>query len=45
LNIIEANALGVPAVAYDVPGLRDSVMASETGLLTKAGDIELLADK
>ncbi len=36
LNIIEANALGVPCVAYDVPGLRDSIRDNETGLLVKA---------
>ena len=45
LNIIEANALGLPAVAYDVPGLRDSVKDKETGLLAKDGDIKDLAEK
>ena len=35
LNIIEANALGVPAVALDVPGIRDSVRPGETGWLAK----------
>ncbi len=45
LNIIEANAMGVPAVAYNVPGLRDSVKDGKTGLLSKAGDIQDLADK
>jgi glycosyltransferase involved in cell wall biosynthesis len=43
LNVIEANALGVPSVAYDVNGLRDSVKNGKTGLLAKAGDIENLA--
>jgi glycosyltransferase involved in cell wall biosynthesis len=42
LNIIEANALGVPCVAYDVPGLRDAIVPDETGLLVKSGDIEEL---
>ena len=45
LNIIEANALGVPAVAYDVPGLRDSVKNNETGLLAEDGNIKDLAEK
>jgi glycosyltransferase involved in cell wall biosynthesis len=45
LNIIEANALGVPAIAYDAPGLRDSIRNLETGLLTENGNIEDLAQK
>ena len=45
LNVVEACALGTPCVAYDVPGLRDSVKDGETGLLAKAGTIEDLADK
>lgn len=44
LNVIEANALGVPAVAYNVPGLCDSIKDNETGLLVK-GDVEDLAAK
>jgi glycosyltransferase involved in cell wall biosynthesis len=43
LNIIEANALGVPAVAYNVPGLCDSIKNNETGLLVQKGDFENLA--
>jgi glycosyltransferase involved in cell wall biosynthesis len=45
LNIIEANALGVPAVAYNVPGLCDSVKDQKTGLLAESGNIKDLADK
>ena len=45
LNVIEANALGVPALAYDVNGLRDSVKNGKTGLLAEAGNIEDLACK
>jgi glycosyltransferase involved in cell wall biosynthesis len=45
LNIIEANALGTPAVAYDVPGLCDSIRNYETGLLAESGNIEDLAGK
>ena len=33
LSVIEANAHGCPAVAYDVPGLRVAVRHGETGLL------------
>lgn len=43
LNVIEANALGVPTVAYSVPGLRDSVQNNTTGLLVKSGDVDALA--
>ena len=28
----EANALGMPAIGYDVPGLRDSIRYDETGI-------------
>lgn len=43
LNVIEANALGVPCVAYDVPGLRDSILDGKTGLLVEPGNVEALA--
>jgi glycosyltransferase involved in cell wall biosynthesis len=42
LNVIEANALGVTCIAYDVPGLRDSVKNGETGLLVESGNIQAL---
>lgn len=35
LTVMEANAVGTPAVAYDVPGLRDSVRHEATGWLVK----------
>jgi glycosyltransferase involved in cell wall biosynthesis len=35
LAVTEANAMGTPVVAYDVPGLRDSVINGETGILVK----------
>lgn len=38
LTVLEANALGTPAVAYDVPGLRDAVRHGRTGWLVPAGD-------
>jgi len=45
LNVVEANALGTPCIAYDVAGLRDSVKNDKTGLLAGAGSVEDLADK
>ncbi len=44
LTVLEANACGVPAVASDVPGLRDAVRHEETGLLVPHGDVERLAE-
>jgi glycosyltransferase involved in cell wall biosynthesis len=38
LVVIEANSVGTPVVAYDVPGLRDSVRDGHTGLLAPDGD-------
>jgi len=45
LNVIEANALGTPCIAYDVVGLRDSIKDGETGLLAEEGSVEDLAEK
>ncbi|RPI05508.1 MAG: glycosyltransferase family 1 protein [Ignavibacteriae bacterium] len=45
LTVTEANACGTPAVASDVPGLRDAVKDGETGLLYEYGNIEQLAEK
>lgn len=36
----EAAACGTPVVAFDAPGIRDSVRSGETGLLVPYGDIE-----
>ena len=33
LSVIEANSLGIPALAFDRPGLRDSIQAGQTGWL------------
>lgn len=35
LSVMEAAAAGVPAVAYDVPGLRDTVLDDRTGWLLR----------
>jgi glycosyltransferase involved in cell wall biosynthesis len=44
LNVVEANALGVPCVGYDVAGLRDSIRDGMTGLLVGSGDVVDLGD-
>ena len=43
LVVTEANAMGTPAVAYDVPGLRDSVIDRVTGSLVHRGDYVAMA--
>jgi glycosyltransferase involved in cell wall biosynthesis len=40
ITVVEANALGVPVVATDAPGLRDAVRRDETGLLVADGPPE-----
>jgi glycosyltransferase involved in cell wall biosynthesis len=43
LVVTEANAMGTPAVAYDVHGLRDSVRDGQTGVLVKEKTPQSLA--
>jgi len=43
LTVIEANQCGVPVVASDRPGLRDSVRHGETGALVPYGDDAAMA--
>lgn len=38
LSVLEAAAHGVPAVAFDVPGMHDSIRPGSTGWLVRAGD-------
>jgi glycosyltransferase involved in cell wall biosynthesis len=45
LSVIEANATGLPAVASDSPGLRESVRHEITGFLVPHGDLEALHDR
>lgn len=41
--VIQANAMGVPAIGYDVAGLRDSILDGETGMLVK--DLKAMSDR
>lgn len=43
LTVVEANACGVPVIASNVPGLRDSVVDGSTGWLYRYGDVDQLA--
>jgi glycosyltransferase involved in cell wall biosynthesis len=43
ISILEAAACGTPSVASDAPGLRESVVNGETGLLVPHGDVSALA--
>lgn len=43
LVVTESNAVGTPVVAYNVPGLRDSVKDGETGVLVRENSPESLA--
>ena len=43
LTVLEAAACGTPAVATDVPGLRDAIRDGETGLLVPSGDVGALS--
>jgi len=42
ISNLEAAACGTPTVASDAPGLRESVVHGETGLLVPHGDVEAL---
>ncbi len=44
LVIIEAAAMGTPAVAFNSPGLRNSIIDQETGLLSKESTAKSMAD-
>ena len=45
LTVVEANACGVPVVASNRPGLKDSVVDGETGFLVPYGDVKAFAEK
>jgi glycosyltransferase involved in cell wall biosynthesis len=42
-SILEASSVGVPTAAYDVPGVRETVLPEINGLLAPDGDSEQLA--
>ena len=44
LNVIEANALGTPAIVYPVGGLVDSTLHGQTGIVTREETPESVAD-
>jgi len=43
--VLEGNACGTPAIATDVPGLRDSVRHGETGILVPFAEVSALAEQ
>jgi glycosyltransferase involved in cell wall biosynthesis len=43
ISVLEAQAFGVPVIAYDVPGLNESVKDLCSGILVRDGDIAGLA--
>ncbi len=44
LTVVEAGACGLPCVAANSPGLRDSVVDGETGLLVPYADVPAMAE-
>ena len=42
ISNVEASACGTPTIAADSPGLRESVIQEETGLLVPYGDHQAL---
>ncbi|MEM0117524.1 MAG: glycosyltransferase family 4 protein [Conexivisphaerales archaeon] len=42
---LEAQACGTPVVGFDIPGLRQCVLPSETGFLAKKGDVDDLVER
>ncbi len=43
LVVIESAAMGTPTAAFDVPGLRDSIINKKTGILTSKHSVENIA--
>jgi glycosyltransferase involved in cell wall biosynthesis len=44
LSVTEANSQGTPAIAYNVDGLRDSILHDETGLLCESRNPQSMAE-
>ncbi len=45
LIVTEANAMGTPAIGYDVHGLRDSIQHDETGIIVKEKSPQAMAQQ
>jgi glycosyltransferase involved in cell wall biosynthesis len=45
LTVVEANACGVPVLASNRPGLKDSLRDGETGFLVEYGDVQAFAER
>ena len=45
ISVIEANAMGTPAVGYNIPGLRDSIVDGKTGFLAEPLNPSALAER
>ena len=45
LNVTEANAMGTPGAVYPVPGLTESTLDNETGIVSENETPESLADR
>ena len=45
ISVIEANAMGTPAVGYNIPGLRDSIVDGKTGFLAEPLNPAALAEQ
>ncbi|WP_067563869.1 glycosyltransferase family 4 protein [Halofilum ochraceum] len=43
--VLEAAATGLPAVAFDAPGVREAVLDGETGCLVSEGDVDALTGR
>ena len=44
-SILEASAVGIPSIAYDLPGVRDAIINGSTGYLIQQGDFNLFIKK
>ena len=44
VSVIEANAMGTPAIGYAVPGLKDSIVQGVTGALVRPFDYVAMAE-
>lgn len=45
LVVVEAAAMGIPTVSFNVPGLRDSIINGKTGIICSKNKIKDLADR